>query len=98
MLTTMAQSPASYLIHIPIPSATFSSKSTNHLVHWSIFLQKLHITHPIEKECCFCQFWLNSQIGMSKCAINGRKFWHKNIQLSFVNGLQHVLMKPMEEY
>ena len=35
MLIGMAQSPASYLIHILIPSATFSSMCIP-LVHWSI--------------------------------------------------------------
>ena len=42
ILTTMPQSPSSYLIDIPVPSATFSSKSTydGSLVH---FWQKWHI-------------------------------------------------------
>ena len=52
MLTTMAQSPASYLFHIP--SAKFSSKSTYvfpipSLVHWSIF-DRNGIRNPVEQE------------------------------------------------
>ena len=47
MLTTMAQSPASFLRHLP--SATYSSKSTNFgsLAHF------LHTSHHTEQECCF---------------------------------------------
>ena len=82
MLTTMAQSPASYLIHIimymylvqhslpslfPIPV----------LVHWSIVWQKWHISHPIELECYSGNLGLVPKIGVSKCAIYGRK-WFAN--------------------
>ena len=38
MLTTMVQPPTSYLMHTPIPSAVFSSKSipNTNFVHWSV--------------------------------------------------------------
>ena len=52
MLITMAQSPASYLIHIPIPSATFSSKIESEglsLTSVIIILLSVHAVEACER-------------------------------------------------
>ena len=57
-----------------VPSATFSSKSISmycfYLVH---FGQKWHIIGVVS----ICQFRFHSKIGLSKCAMIGRKWFPK---------------------
>ena len=81
MLITMAQFPASYLIHIPIPSVVFFSKSIDSQYQvWFIgphLAEMAHQSPHIEQEGCFCQFRLSSKIVTSKCAIIGRKWFPK---------------------
>ena len=93
MPTTMAQSPASYLIYMYthirsllcyiLYSDTCTIPNTN-LVHWSVLTGMAHQS-PYGTGVLFWQFWLNSKIGMSNCAIIGMQsmvsimcqFWHK---------------------
>ena len=66
----MAQSAASYLIHLPIPSATFSFNTNfGSLVH---FWQKWHNIHPIEQGAWFQPNW-----HVKMCQKMVSQSWHK---------------------
>ena len=64
-----------YLIHILISSVMFFQVYSQYQF-WFIgpFLAEMAHQSPIG---CFCQFRFNTKIGMSKCAIIGRKWFPK---------------------
>ena len=91
MLIAMAQSPVSYLIHIPIFSAMLSSKSNTNFGSLVHFWQKWH-TSPIEHGS---QFRLNSKIGMSKYAIIGRKWLPKCADIGTTTDHISLCLRPL---
>ena len=59
--------------------------------YYSIFLQKWHISRPIEQGCCFCQFWINR-----KCATIGREQFLPILALVTFLAKWHVSL-PIEQ-
>ena len=62
---TVGQSFVGFATSHVLPNGFYQTVSTN-FGSCSIFWQKWHISRPIEQGCCFCQFWINSKIGMPK--------------------------------